>query len=421
MIKKHFWKTLLILVLLMPMNNLKANPEIVDWKVLSGSRFDTSKIYFTELFIDKDNDVFVEVVNFLWMNKSWLKTDEYGFFLNGFSKYELTHLAFETVDKQHIDIYTVGRDITLENRVAIEDFPCGMDYWPGLPRIVYVPGDTNALFLLGSRTQLPRNPSRFLVTVLSGGHGNYYDKPILAQIQGQTLLEYRKIPYGGKTDESYRIKEVLTGKDTIHLLGFRTQEQMGSAKKPDTPVILHYAAYNVKKRKTVRTQNIYEDTPRHELGTTSNEHINYSYGGLSADNLDDENVVVVFSWIRNRFIYKGNAITEGNIILSQIYYAQCGSGKFDGVEKIGEGFVPLVRVDSLGNVHVIWVNNNGALVHKVKKRGKWSNEEVFLDGVDNTSSKLFGNYVCAEFDKDNILNVVFPSKGNFVHAKVKFD
>jgi len=261
-----------------------------------------------------------------------------------------------------------------------------------------------------------------MATVASGGHGIYYIKPVWAEIKGQTLLKRENVPYGGKADESYRVEKVLTGKDAIYLLGFRAQEQRssGSGDKPPTPVISHYAEYDMNKKTLVRVQNVYENTPRYELGVT-NEHINYFYGTVSADNRDDGNTVVVFSWIRDRFIYTGNAGIEDDVVQSQIYYAQCGKGKFNGVEKIGEGFIPLVKVDSLGNVHVIWVNNNGSLVHRAKKDGKWGDEEFFLNGVDNSKTKRFGKYICAEFDKDNNLNVVFLSNEQFVYAKIRAD
>ena len=434
--KKHSWEILLVMLLLT--SNLQAKPEIIDQRVLSGETFNTSYMFSVmfsmNMFIDGNDMVFVEALRqkdfyhrdeeFLWLNNNWVNTVPYGDFMNGFVRNGCVCLAFGK-DRKNIDVYSVGKEVAFEKRITSSD-PCGFYYIYSVCRVIAVPGDNNVsyTYVLGVRDEVSSNPVERRKFYLSGGHGIVYDQPVLAELRGQTLSEDKKIPYGGITDESYRIEKVLTGKDMIYLLGFRTQEQMGSGfgDRPPTPVILHYAAYNVKKKKLMQSQDIYENTPHHESGA-KNEHINYSYGKLSADNLNDEGVVVIFSWVKHRFIDKGNAITEDEIIQSQIYYAQCGRGKFSGLEKIGEGDFPLVKVDSFGNIHAIWENknHNGSLVHRVKKDGKWSDEEVFLSGVDNPPGMLFGVDICAAFDKNNILNVVFPSNGNIVHAKIRFD
>ena len=111
---------------------------------------------------------------------------------------------------------------------------------------------------------------------------------------------------------------------------------------------------------------------------------------------------------------------------SDIYYWQGGYGSFGDVEKIASGFLPLVRVDFLGNVHVVWLSSDGGLVHKVKRNGGWSGEKIILNNVDiypdityGTSPDITYRKISAEFDKDNNLNVIFPADGNLVRAKVK--
>jgi hypothetical protein len=337
-----------------------------------------------------------------------VRTDQYGDFVNGFVKDGCVYLAFMK-DEHNIDIYTVGKDIKLENRAAIGDFPT----YPGIEQIIYVPGDTNSFYLLGSRQQLPRNPGEFMRDVLSGGHGLYYEKPIWTEMQGQKLLEYQKIPYGGKIDESYNIKEVLTGKEKVCFFGFRIQKQY---RKWPTSNILHYAEYNVKKKKLVQAQDIYSDIPGAE------------YCSVSADNFDD-NLFVVFSWHGISYPIGVNGLPKANIenINSPIYYSQSNGKTFSKAEVIGQGILPLVRADSLGNVHVIWANSNGDLVHRAKKDGKWGDEQIVLNGAIDTDkvwersnpNKNWLRKMVAEFDKDNNLNVVFTSKGNLTYAKIR--
>ncbi len=426
MIKKYFWK--IFLVILLSMNNLYGKPEIVNWKVLSNDKFNVSDIASVGFFVDKDDKVFVEVViagrweDYLLINNRWVRTDQYGRYLNGFVKDGKVHLVFRP-DEQHIDIYAVDEDFVLENRVTIGDFP----RYPGPIQVIYVPGDNNVSYLLGSRQQLPRNPVEFMRDVVSGGHGLYYEKPVLAEIEGQTLLKYSKIPYGGKIDESYNIKEVLTGKDKIHLLGFRTPKQL-----PYTSTVLHYAEYNTKKEKVVRTQNIYEKTPDFNKNDgPRNLYLEWSsYWHVSADNFNDD-LFIVFSW--HRFCFSDNAnkvpIINMESTNSPIYYSQSNGKGFGDVEIIGNGILPLVRADSVGNVHVIWANSDGALVHKAKKGDKWGDEQIILDSIIDIGEVREGmrqgrqvlKNKCAEFDKDNNLNVVFTSNGKLVLAKVRLD
>jgi hypothetical protein len=415
--KRHFWETLFLVFLLV--NSVQAKPEIVDLKVLSGATFNTSNIVSVDLFIDKDNNVFVEVVSrgsdFLWLNNNWAKTDQYGKFLNGFVKDGRVHITFLN-DEKDIDIYSVEKDITLEKHITLPK----SNIW--IYQIIVVPGenDVSSSYILSLVDERSSNPIEYMKSW--SGHGIFYDKPILAEIQDQTPLKYRKIPYGGKTNESYRIREVLTGKDTIHFLGFRTQKQLGGS-EPSTPEVLHYAEYNVKKKKAVRTQDIYEKIPYFD----ENDKLRHFYWHVSADNFNDD-LSIVFSW--HGFRYSGNLNNLGIImenVNSPIYYSQRNGTAFGNVETIGQGILPLVRTDSLGNVHVLWSNNNGDLIHKAKKDGRWCEGQIILNNVININDvwenmrdgTLWLQNMCAEFDKDNNLNVVFQSKGNLVYAKIR--
>jgi hypothetical protein len=420
-IKEYYWK--ILLVILLSMNNLYGKPEIIDWKVLSGDKFNVSGITSVDVFIDKDKKVFMEVYgreDFLWLNNNLVNTDQYGGCLNGFVKDGRVNLAFLN-DEQNIDVYSVGKDITLEKRITL---PKSRIF---IYQIIVVSGENNVYssYILSLVDEVSSNPIENMKFWLSGGHGIVYDKPVLAEIQDQTLLEYQKVPYGGKINESYRIREVLTGKDTIHFLGLRTQKQLGGS-EPSTPEVLHYAEYNVKKRKLVRAQDIYEKTPYFD----ENDKLRHVYWHVSADNFNDD-LFIAFSWHGFRYSKGVNGVPIVNMdnISSPIYYSQSDGKAFGSTEIIGQGVFPLVKTDSVGNVHVLWTDSNGSLVHKAKKDGKWGDEQIVLDGVVDSDYVWKQMYqgtsrfkkISAEFDTDNNLNVVFTSKGKLTYAKIKFD
>lgn len=417
MIKKYFWEILLVMLLFV--SDLIAKSEIIESKVLSSDKFNISDIASADLFVDGNDNVFVEVAgreDFLWLNNKWVSTEKYGGYLKGFVKDGCVYLAFRK-NRQNIDIYSVGKDIIIENHITIDDSDFLVN--STINRVVFVPGDNNASYLLGSKAQLPFG------TIISSGHGPSYEKPVLAEIQGQKVLEHEKLPYGGKTDESYHVKKVLTGKDAIYFFGFKVTSV-------PAPEILHYAEYNVKKRKLIRAQDIYEKLPDfNKSDKPRNLYIDLSsYWHVSADNFNDD-LYVAFSWHGFRFFRNENSAPKINMenINSPIYYSQSSGKEFSNIEVIGRGILPLVRTDSLGNVHVIWSNSNGDLVHKLKKGDKWSEEQIILNNVIDTGEvwedmrqvELCLQNVSAEFDKNNNLNVVFLSNENLVLAKIKFD
>jgi hypothetical protein len=414
------------------MSDLYAQDHILDWKVLSNKELNCSRITSINLFIDDGNNTFVPVKvwrkystsGFLCINNNWIGLDEYGWFLNGFVKDGYFHLVFEK--DEDVVIYNIRKDIKLANRIKIRDVRRS-GYKTNQNRMIPASDQNSSYYLLSRYRKLPVNPINFLGTILSGGHGIFYKKPVLVEIQDDEILQRQKIRYGGKIDESYFIKEVATGKDSIHFLGFRTPEERNSGAPKlakNRPVILHYADYNFKKKKTTRKNSIYENIPKYDKNTD----INYYYGPLSIDNVDDD-IFVVFSWVEKQCWREELKKREGfNIqdFKSDIYYWQGGYGSFGDVEKIASGFLPLVRVDFLGNVHVIWLSSDGGLVHKVKKNGGWSEEKIILNNVDIYQDITSGIYpdityrkISAEFDKDNNLNVIFPTDGKLVHAKVK--
>jgi hypothetical protein len=412
--KKRSWEILLVMLLLA--GNLQAKPEIMSLRMLSDETFNISALDSGGLFIDNGNRMFLEVSGreeYLLLNSNWVRTDDYGRFLNGFLKDDRLYLVFNKAfieeEKSQFSICSVGKGITLEERIITEykDFRCNIS--PHYGKVISVPGDNNAYYLFGYKT--PLNFS----TIISGGHGIHYEKPVLAEIHGQKVLKPEKVPYGGKKDESYHIKEILTGKDTIHFLGFRTQERFGAGNycdQPPDPVVVHYAEYNTKNKKLVRSQDIYEKS----LLTVKKDDdvILYRYGDVSADSFNNS-ISLVFSWMEEH-------LAENRNVKSHIYYSQCDGEQFSKPEKIGEGFNQLIRIDSFGNVHVIWINYNGILVHRAKKGDMWGEQQIISLGTDMYLTKNnFGNSMCAKFDKDNNLNVVFLSNGQLVRTKIKLD
>lgn len=423
-------------MMLLSVNSIQAKPEIIDWKVFSGDKFNASDMALAYLFIDSNDKMFVGVIgregDFLWLNNKWVNTDQYGKFLNEFFKDGRLFVAFQPyvvhlvqLDEKNIDIYAVDKDkdIMLEKRITSPD-PRG---FYGIYQIVAVSGekDVSYSYILGLVYERSSNPIEYMKSWRPDGPGRFYAKPVLAEIQGQVLLKSQKIPYGGKINESYRIREVLTGKDTIHFLGF-TQEQVGES-EPSIPKVLHYAEYNVKKKKLVLSQDIYEKTPYFD----SNDKRRHSYWHISADNFND-NIFIVFSWHGTRDltdIERNKVKINVENINTPIYYSQRNGKDFSNVEVIGNGILPLVKADSLGNVHVIWSNSDGDLVHKAIKDGKWGDEQMVLDGVIDVGEVWEGmrqgewwlQNMCAEFDKDNNLNIVFTSKGKLVYAKIRFN
>ncbi len=385
MIKKYFW--IIMLAILLSKNVLYGKSEIIDWKILSNLSFNSA-----ELFIDKDNGVFVRAGHCLWMDNTQIKIDQYGWFWNGFIKNGRVYLVFSS-DKKHVDIYSIGKNIDIESHVNIEDFPN-----TGFIRVVSIPGDNGVSYLLGSREQFARNPVNFLGDVISGGHGRHYYKPILAEIRDQTLLKYFKIPYDGKIDESYYIKEVLTSQDIIRFWGI--------TKKDGFPDTLRYVEYDIKKKETVQTQDIYE---KFSIFEQKPDGLIDFYWHVSADNFND-NLFIVFSWNGIHHFSKTIKVNVDNSN-SPIYYSQSNKNIF-----------------SLGNVHVIWVNSDGALVHKTKNKDKWSDEKIIMNGIDSDYvwDTMYENTsrfkkINAEFDKNNNLNVIFTSKGNLVLAKIRLN
>jgi hypothetical protein len=373
--------------------------------------------------------------------------------LGGFTKDNSFYVVFENVDA--IDIYRVQKNLELINH--IKPTPIRHQY----NGVITINGSSNFCYLFGHSDAFPSDSAELLRTLESAGHGVCYSKPFLAEIRDNKMIEYVELDYGGKTDESFVVEEAVAGKNSIHFLGFRNIDVPFIGNRGPTrlvrpslsgyglkryhfergdyyedrnisrSVILYYADYNLKNKKNMRKHTIYKNTP----GYDKNKGIYSDYGVLSADSKNDD-VYVVFTWVEQKFHTTGVNVES---VRSDIYYWQCNDKVSSNAEKIAEGFCPLVRIDLSGNVHVFWVDRSGNVVQKVKKDGKWSNEEVILSGFSTSPAIIYTKYcssredrdipeailytkfISAEFDENNNLNVVSPSSEGVVYTKLKLE
>ncbi|MHC4075990.1 MAG: hypothetical protein ACYSRZ_06200, partial [Planctomycetota bacterium] len=414
-------------------------------------------MHHARLLFDKHNNFLISMHELLYLNDNLIRIDipdEYCCnLLGGFIKDNSFYVVFENVDT--VDIYSVKKSLELINHIKLALIR--YDY----NGVITLPGPDNSCYLFGHSNTFPSDPSELLRTFMSGGHGVYYYKPFLAEIRHNKTIRHIKFDYGGKTDESFVVKEAVAGKNSIHLLGFRNIDVPFIGNRMPTQlvrpslsgyglkrhnferrdyygerdisqsVILYYANYNLKKKMNTRRHTIYQNTP----GYDKNKGTYFDYGVLSADTKDDD-VFVVFTWVELKLRTTGVNVEN---VRSDIYYWQCNDKTSSNAEKIAEGFCPLVRVDLSGNVHVFWVDRSGNVIKKVNKDGKWGNKEIILSNVsaspaiiytkscmvranrDMPEAILYTKFLSAEFDKDNNLNVVFPSSKGVVYKKLKLE
>lgn len=366
----------------------------------------------TALIIETQGSITVPGSDLLYINSSW--TDiKYGDLLNAFVKDEHLYVVRHKFESDEIIIHRIQQNGGLVSAICIKG-TLAEQFVPGaIKNVIPVQGQSNSYYLVNARWVFPVHPGEFLRTVLSAGHGICYVKPMLIEVQDGKLGKPQKLRYGGKRDESFYIKEVVSCDNLIHLLGFKRQEVHGAYEKWPAET-LHHVAYDVKKKKVTQTNSIYTDTRR--TVKEKDKSFECFYGYISIDALK-EDVFVAFSWEK---IYsmkiKGDIYKE-----SSIFYWEYNQGKESKAEKIADGFHPVVKADSLGNVHLLYINDKANLMHKVKRKGVWQKEDVIVDKVHVEDGKVFFTSFAAAFDKDNNLHVVYPSAGNLVYAKIKLD
>jgi hypothetical protein len=442
------------------MNNLNAETQILEQKIVTNQATDCD-MHWAEIIFNDDDEVLVSTKGLLYINNNLIKIGNLSEYccdpLGGFVKDNQFCIAFQDADI--INIYSVKEKTEIISQVK----PIEFSRRPYYDKVITIPVQDSSYYLLGHYTIFPSNPIEHIRTLASAGEGVYYEKQLLAEIQDNKIVRYIKLDYGGKTDESYVVDEVVAGKDSIHLLGFRNIDVPFVGKHGPTrlvrsdadgyglkryyfergdyydgrdisplSVILYYSDYNLEREKNTRKHKIYENIPGYDKKTDT-----YSdYGVLSADSQDD-NVFVVFSWVQQQKRRKEGFNIEN--IKSDIYFWQCSDKSYGKAEKITEGFCPLVRVDQFGIVHVFWLDRDENVVHKTKKDDKWSNEEIILSGVNAKSiiytkrcssirdknvlpgAILYTKFFTAEFDKNNNLHAVYPTAEGIVYTKLKLE
>ncbi len=370
--------------------------------------FEKNNALMPALFVETQGSFTSRGSDLLYINGSWTDLKEHGDLLNVFVKDGQLYIAHHKFKSDEIVIQKVQQNGELVGAIGIKG-DLAEYFAPGaIKNVIPVQERNNSYYLVASRYVFPANPVEFLFDFVSGGHGIYYVKPFLAEVQDGKIGKPQKLRYGGKIDETYYIKQVVQSGDLVHFLGFRQQEvrAWGKPEGKFTPVILHHTAYDLKKKKVTQTNPIYTDTPRLEKDTG----INYFYGDISIDALDN-NVFVAFSWKKRKF-------STEEYYIESIFYWDYSQGKAGKTEKIADGFLPMVKADSLGNAHLLYVNHKANLMHKVKRNGIWQKDDVLVDRVD---TKPYIENIAAAFDKGNNLHVVYPSDGKLIHAIIKVD
>jgi hypothetical protein len=450
---------ILWLTLLFAYNSNAQSVQILGRKVISTQTTDCD-MHWAKLLFDDHNQVLISMRTLLYLNNNLLETGGYRGFLGGFVKNNQFYVAIN--DMNTIDIYSVLGSLELIRDIHPIKFGSSINY----EKIITMPENNNSYYLLGEYYILPFNPVEHIRTqMLVGGHGVYYIKPILAEIQNDKMIRYIKLPYGGKIDESYIVEEAIAGSDSIHFFGFRNIDVPFIGNQgPDRlvrsgvdgyvqkiynygggdyyldrditqSVILYYSDYNLKEERNVRKHKLYENTPGYDEKTDTY----CDYGVLSADTKDND-VFAVFTWVEQKHFKQGSKFRQGfniNNVNSSIYYWQCSDKSYGKAEKIAEGFCPLVKVDQFGLVHVFWLDRSGNVVQKVKSNGKWRNEEIILSSIstksiiytkgcliadeDRPEAILYTKFFTAEFDRDNNLHAVYPADDGIIYTKLKLE
>ena len=405
--KTAFW--LIMFLLFLPVSGLYAEVEIME-DVAYPSPVSEDKVYSTNLFIDDEGEVFFLVNDYFIADNNSVSMARRGRFLNGFLENGRFYTAFEQFG--NINIYDVKEGFKLAKRIKIIDVP--NIFWAGATfgRIIVAPGESDSYLLAGGCGKFPSNPFDFLFHFTSGGHGIIYKKPILGQIRGDEMVRYLKFRYRGKVDESFVIAETVRGEKSINFLGFRRQESPSMGLRyPRQPFILYYVDYNLDKRKATRNHVLFEAI---SPGRGKDVYTTVQYGPLSMDSVGDD-VFVVFSWYgverrdKSKFDVKN--------CTSDIYYWQCAEGRFSEVEKIAEGFSPIVKADLKGNVHVFWISGDGVFFYKVKKEDGWSQAEEIIWEENLSSKYVYSRDMSVEFDKDNNLHMIYLLKRELIYVK----
>lgn len=281
--------------------------------------------------------------------------------------------------------------------------------------------ETDKLYMLCSRGIWYDQLWKKAKIISSGGHagGDIYHNYYLGVIKKDKIVRYGNIKFDNKRNQGYYVKATANDEHRIAFLGFKRSGDAATGFPPiNSKITLNYSGYDLKKKKVTQSHDIYQI----KYGPGS-----HNFGSLSIANKNNE-VSVVFSLYKRPS--RGASQNDIQQVKSDIYYFQQSDKSTSDTVKITKGFLPLVKVNSIGEVYVFWVDYDGNLVYKRKQGDRWSKEEVVLKNVDihpAIASRIYGHvdplrgHISMEFDQQDNLHVVFRSKGNLVYAKVKLD
>ena len=398
-------------------NSINAEGQIVDRKTLPLpiSNFDLHYIDRMDLFTDDDRHVSIRINNYVWVHNNWIDMSKKGWLLNGFIRDGQLYMSAK--HGNNLNVCQICSEVELDRCIKIKKAPSKFWISPKFTHLFETSSQDKVCYLLGRCQRFPSNIFDLTATLASGGHGIYYTKPFFVKIKENKMSSYIKFDYGGRTDESLVVKEAVAGKNSIHLLGLRKQGEPGTPLGKDDylpqPVIMYYVNFDLEKNKYTRKHCIYEDTPRLDKTIDSK----FFYGPPSMDNQNDD-IFVVFPWTEIKHQSKRIQYSGKNPIQSDIYFWEYSGNSAGNVNKIAEGFCPLVRCDLLDNVHVIWIGKNRDMIHRVRKSGIWSQERIILNDVDDLSGGIASRAYTAEFDKDGCLHIVYISGNKITRVKI---
>lgn len=405
----------IILLAILAINTLGLGSTILERKVIVKNKINYDRIHSYDMFLSESGSLsFLVIVHdtpFLYIHGKLIKiTREKGIFLDAFVADNHVMLAF--MEGENIVFYDAQDEFKLINSIHIKN---SKRFYPH--EVITVSDMSDRFYMLCGEVGFFSQPLKKLRHIMSGGHAgcDVYSTPYMMEIEGSDVLWCKKIKHDHGRDVTYLEEEFTGTPEMIHFLGFiQSQDPRTGLPLHDLPVVLYYAGYNLKEKKVTQSYSILEEIPRPSA---------YEFGPLSMAGKDDA-AFVVFSLCKippcpRKFNYI-DSIKQG-VAESNIYYFQYENGSASSAVKIAEGFIPLVKLDSVGNVYVFWVDHHGNFIYKMKKDEKWSKKKMIFNGVDIMYSITEFDYISVEFDKQDNLHVVFPSNGNLVYAKVKLD
>jgi len=383
-----------ILLLVLAVSAFGFGDTVLERKVLSDSAsVNCSHITWIKMFLtQQSNRPFILVLTYTPGPYLLYSTDgaigvkeEYGVYVGGYVRNDQLILAFWNLG-ENIVFYDVqkGFSPTLSVKMQRQAFQ-GVIADPQEDDKFYIPYWDNTIPWWGH--------------IIPAPDGSVcYAKPFLAEIKNDKILRDYEVEYEGKRAENYRIADVTGSAKMIHFLGFRDGTRRNDRAEA---VMLYYAGYSTGKKKVVQSYNIFE---KEEIG------LNH-FGSLSMACKKDD-VFIVFRWV----VESQESIISDNIrkSISDIYYFQYCNKTAGKTVQIAKGFQSSVKLDSTGKVYVFWLDYGGNLVCKTKQGTTWSKDKIILTGIDML---LYG--IAAEFDSEDNLHLVYPSKGSLIYEKRK--